>query len=97
MDPVATIRDLRDDTAIEQAFLRLVPLLKTTPLPTSDGGKRFADADEFMLMEWPVAADGPRLGFKHSHTRRYVWVQRFEGKDILVTSTPSFFDAPPCL
>lgn len=55
-------------------FGHLAGLLEYQKLPTKDGGKRTAQADEFMLMY--TSDDGVSLAaFKHRTTRNYLYVE----------------------
>jgi hypothetical protein len=70
---------------VNDYFARLEKVLKFRMLPTQDGGKRMAEAEEFMFMQ--VNSDGS-LGFKHRDTRNYVYLKRdHEGDDYLKIPT----------
>jgi hypothetical protein len=73
---------------IDTAFNRLATLLAMTPLATSTGATRFAEADEFMLMQSKDGVDG----FKHRTTRNYVYVTTRPGSlKLTVPSEPAGF------
>ena len=85
-----------------EAFAQLTAALAHTKLPTSDGKKRTADADEFMFM--PLlghygAGEAKHWAFKHSTTRNYVMVDRKTGKLTIPSSGKPFmkgvFDETP--
>ena len=78
------------DKDLDAAFRRLATALARQPLPTEAGGWRRTDADEFM---WMAEVNGVHQ-FKHSHTRRYVFL--YPG-NALTWKTGAFFDPAPHL
>lgn len=57
---------------IQICYQKLEAALQALPLPTSTPGfHRTAKAEEFMLMH---EDEEKRLGFKHTHTRNYIFL-----------------------
>jgi hypothetical protein len=79
-----------DRTVVDADFSRLETLLKANPLPKEGGGHRLAKPDEFMWMYVDVIKG---VGFKHCDTRRYVYVSKRCGVDVLTVEAGSFFDS----
>lgn len=71
---------------INRQYVRLGTLLRSHSLSTSNGGKRTADADEFMLMK----IDGTSSAFKHCDSRNYVHIESSSGKDVLRVPKTTF-------
>jgi hypothetical protein len=68
------------DRAVVYLFNELDAALRREPLPTSAGGRRYADPGEFMLMR--IEGGGGSLlelrqaSFKHCFTRNYIYLKR---------------------
>lgn len=73
---------------VQYDFDRLERLLKANPLPCSTG-HRIASPGEFM---WMYIHETMGVGFKHCDSRRYVYVQKRCGVDILTVSVNDMFD-----
>lgn len=81
-----------EKAAVDRQFPRLKRLLAGMVLPTSDGKYRKTSADEFMLMSSPTADNAD---FKHSFTRRYVYVREINGVDVLMMEKSGYYDDYP--
>lgn len=85
---------MSEQEQIEFHFRRLERLLPEQPLRTEKGSDRVASPDEFMLMVLPEGEKGS-ASFKHRYTRHYVHIIHQMGRDYLVPTSGSYFDAYP--